>query len=160
MSSMDRMKVASSILSETMRKTSLAPYRFRHLQNTKSSSLMKQITRPQMYNSHYGRLLRSLLVIADSSSPVTTRTKSSLPSIPDVQSLTSLSREKIDKSWLPSSSKDSNTSWIKSLLDMSRRFLSNSSRNIFPIGVGSSMRFSGIQWVVRSTQESSQVFRM
>ena len=32
---------------------------------------MRQITRPTMYNSSYGRLLRSLLATVDSSSPVT-----------------------------------------------------------------------------------------
>ena len=73
MSSMDPMKDDSWILSETMRKTSLRPSRLQQLQNTKSSSLMRQITHPMMFNSSYGRLLRSLLATADSSSPVTTK---------------------------------------------------------------------------------------
>ena len=53
MSSMDPMKDGSWILSETMRKISLRPSRFHQLQNTKSSSLMRQITQPTMYNSSY-----------------------------------------------------------------------------------------------------------
>ena len=160
MSLTDLTRGDSWTLSGTMRRTSLRPYHFLRLQNTKSSSLMRLITQPQMYNSPYGLLLRNLLVTADSSSPVITRTRSSLPSIPGVQSSTLPSREKTDKNWPPSSSNDSNKSWIKSLLDMTQRFLSSSSRNIFPIGVGYSMRFNGIQWVARSTQESLPVFRM
>ena len=73
MSSTDPMKDDSLILSETMRRISLRPSRFHQLQNTKSSSLMKQITQPMMYNSSYGRLLRSFMVTADSSSPATTK---------------------------------------------------------------------------------------
>ena len=84
MSSTDPMKDDLWILSETMRKTSLRPSRLRQLQNTKSSSLMKQITHPMMYNSVYGRLLRSLLATADSSSPVTTKIKSLNPCTRDV----------------------------------------------------------------------------
>ena len=76
MSSMDPMKGDSWILSETMRKTSLRPYRLQQLLNTKSSSLMRQTTHPMMFNSYYGRLLRSLLGTAGSSLPVTTKIKS------------------------------------------------------------------------------------
>ena len=54
----------------------------RQLLNTKSSSLMRQITQPMTYNSSYGHLLRSLVATADSSSPATTKTKSSNPFIP------------------------------------------------------------------------------
>ena len=94
MSLTDPTRDDSWTLSGIMRRTSLRPYRFRQLLNTKSSSLMRQITRPQMYNSPYGHLLRNLLVIADSSSPATTKTKSSVPSTPDVQSSTSHSKER------------------------------------------------------------------
>ena len=55
---------------------------FKQLQNTKSSSLMRQITQPMMYNSSYGRLLRSLVTTADSSLPVTSKTKFSNHFIP------------------------------------------------------------------------------
>ena len=98
MSSMDPMKDDSWILSETMRKTSLRPSRLRQLQNTKSSSLMKQITHPMMYNSSYGRLLRSLLETADSSSPAITKTKSWNLSIPVAPSSSLESKEEIVKS--------------------------------------------------------------
>ena len=66
----------------------------KQLQDTKSSSLMKLITHPTMYNSAYGRLLRSLLVTADSSSPATTKTKSSNHFIPVAQWLSSELKEK------------------------------------------------------------------
>ena len=79
MSSMDPMRDVFSIRSETMRKISLRPSHFLQMQNTKSSLLTKLITRPMMYNSSYGRLLRSLLVTVDSSSPATTKTKSLNP---------------------------------------------------------------------------------
>jgi hypothetical protein len=79
MSSMDPMKDDSWILSETLRKTSLRPSHFLQLQNTKSSSLMRQITQPTMYNSSYGRLLRSLVATADSSLPAISKTKSFEP---------------------------------------------------------------------------------
>ena len=87
MSSMDPMKDDSLIPSETLRRTSLAPFRFHQLQNTKSSSLMRQITQPMMYNSSYGRLLRSLVVTADSSLPATSKTKSSNHSTPGARVL-------------------------------------------------------------------------
>ena len=55
---------------------------------------MRRITHPTMYNSAYGRLLRSLLVTADSSLPATTKTKSSNHFIPVAQWLNSESKEK------------------------------------------------------------------
>jgi hypothetical protein len=84
---MDPTKVDSLILSETLRRTSLRPSHFRQLLNTKSSLLTKQIIQPMMYNSFYGRLLRSLLTTADLSSPATTKTKLLNHSIPGVLSL-------------------------------------------------------------------------
>ena len=96
----------SLIPSEIMRRTLLRPYRFRLLQDTKSSSLMRQITQPQMYNSPYGRLLRSLLVTADSSSPATTKTKSFNRFIVGVPSSSSPLREKKDRELQPTSSKE------------------------------------------------------
>ena len=103
MSSMDPMREDSSSLSESMRRISLRPYRFKQVLNTKSLSLTKLTTQPQMFNSAYGLLLRNSLAIADSSSPATTKTKSYPPSTLDAQSLTSPSEEKTDKNWqLPS----------------------------------------------------------
>jgi len=121
MSSMDQMKEDSWILSETMRRISLRPSHFRQVLNTKSLSLTKLTTQPQMFNSAYGRLLRSSLAIADSSSPATTKTKSSNHSTADAQSLTSPSKEKKDKYLLETSSRDSKKSWIQKVLNMITR---------------------------------------
>ena len=121
MSSMDPMKDDSWILSETMRRTSLRPSRLQQLRNTKSSSLMRQITHPMMFNSSYGRLLRNLLATADSSSPVTTKIKSLNPCTRDVP-LSSLElKEKSDSPLPPSSSNDSKKSWIQKVLNMITR---------------------------------------
>ena len=121
MSSTDPMRDDSSILSERMRRISLRPSRFLQLQNTKSSSLMRQITPPMMYNSAYGRLLRSLLKTADSFSPATTRTKSLSPCTPDVQSSTLESRERNVKRLPRNSSNVSKKSWVQKVLNMITR---------------------------------------
>ena len=121
MSSMDPMRDVFWIRSETMRNLSLRPSRFLQMQNTKSSSLMKQTTHPTMYNSSYGRLLRSLLVTADSSSPVITKIKSLNPCTRDVPSSSLESKEKIDKPLPPSSSSDSKKSWMQKVLNMITR---------------------------------------
>jgi hypothetical protein len=89
MSSTDQMKDVFWIRSETMRKISLRPYHLHQIANTKLSSSMKQITHPMTYNSFFGRLLRSFLVTADSSSPVIIKTKSSNHFIPVAQWLNS-----------------------------------------------------------------------
>ena len=102
-------------------KTSLRPYRFKQLVDTKSSSLMKQITQPTMYNSSYGRLLRSLVAIAGLSSPVTTKTKLSNHSTPDVPSLSLESKEKNVKELPHHSSIESEPSWIRKVLNMITR---------------------------------------
>ena len=121
MSSMDPMRDDSSILSETMRRISLRPSRFRQLQNTKSSSLMRQITQRTTYNSSYGRLLRSLVATADSSSPATTKTKSSNPSTPVVQSSSSESKAETNLPSQHPSSNVSSKSWIQKALNMITR---------------------------------------
>merc|ERR1711991_573416 len=74
-----------------------------------------------MYNSSYGRLLRSSLAIADSSLPATTKTKSSNPFIPDVPLLSLESKEKKDKESQHPSSNVSNKSWIQRVLNMITR---------------------------------------
>ena len=121
MSSTDPMRDDSLIPSEIMRKTSLRPYHLRQILNTKSLSLTKLTTHPMMYNSSYGRLLRSSLAIADSSSPATTKTKSSNHFIPVAQWLNSELGEKTVKPLPPSSSKESKKSWIQKVLNMITR---------------------------------------
>ena len=122
MSSTDPMKDDSSIPSEILRRISLRPSRFLQLQNTKSSLLMKQITQPQMYNSVLGRLQRSLLETAGSSSPVTIKTKLFNPFTADVQSLTSPSKEKKNSYLLKTSSNVSKKSWIRKVLNMTKEY--------------------------------------
>ena len=125
MSSTDPTKVDSSILSEIMRKTSLRPSHFLQMLNTKSSSLTKQITQPMMYNSSCGLLLRNLVGIAGSSSPVTTKTKSLNLSTPDVlwSSLGSEERKKL--SWQDPFSSVFKTSWMRKASAMIRKSLQN-----------------------------------
>ena len=89
--------------------------------NTKSSSLMRQITQPMMYNSSYGRLLRSLVATAGLSSPATIKTKSSNPSTPDVQWSSSQSPQASVQRWHPSSLDASNKSWMQRVLNMITR---------------------------------------
>ena len=121
MSSMDPMRDVFSIRSETMRKISLRPSHFLQMQNTKSSLLTKLITRPMMYNSSYGRLLRSLLVTADPSSPAITKIKSLNLSTPDVQWSNSELREKKDRELQHNSSNVSKKSWVQKVLNMITR---------------------------------------
>jgi len=125
MSLMDPTKVDSLILSETMRRILLRPYRFRQLLNTKSSSLMRQITRPMMFNSSYGRLLRNLVVIADSSSPATTKTKSSNLFTQDVQSLISPQLPRTNQNLPQVSSTVSGLYLRQKVLNMIQKFLLN-----------------------------------
>ena len=92
MSSTDPTKGVSWILYETKQKTLLRPSHLRDLLNTKSSSSMRLITQETTYNSFCGRILRHFIATADSSSPATTRTKSSNLFTLDVQSSTSQSK--------------------------------------------------------------------
>ncbi len=160
MSSMDPMRDVSSILSEILQKISLRPYHFKQLANTKSSSSMKPITQQTMYNSYLGRLRRSFLETADSSLPAILKTKLSNPSIPVVPSLNFQLEESKNLSLPRNSSNEYRPSWIRRVLNMSRKFLSNSLTNIFQIGGGSSTNVKGIQQEDKSTQESSRIFRM
>ena len=160
MSSMDPMKDVFLIRSEILQKISLRPYHFKQLANTKSSSSMKLITQQTTYNSYLGRLQRSFLATADSYSPATSRTKSLNPSIPVVPSLSFPLEESKNLSLPRNSSNEYRPSWIRRILDMSRKFLSNSLTNIFPIGGGSSTNAKGTQRGDKSTQESSPIFRM
>ena len=132
MSSMDPMRDVFSIRSETMRNLSLRPSRFLQMQNTKSSSLMRQITRPMMYNSSYGRLLRSLLVTVDSSSPAITKTKSLNLSIPVVPSLNLESVENKSNSLPHNFSSDSKKFWDLSTLNTTTKPLVELINKHFP----------------------------
>ncbi len=147
MSSMGPMKDDSWILSETMRRTSLRPYRFKQLQNTKSSSLMKQITHPMMYNSAYGRLLRSLLKTADSSSPATTRTKSSNHFIPVAQWLSSELKEKNEQQLPTVSSLDFEKYSKEKEYNTNQKYLLSSSASTSPTGDESSTSVSDTPWL-------------
>src|SRR6056300_1654826 len=89
--------------------------------NTRSSSLTKLTTRPMMYNSSYGRLLRSLLATVDSSSLVTTRTRFSSLSIPVAPSWTSPLKEKSASPLPRNSSSDSKKSWLQKVLNLITR---------------------------------------
>ena len=133
MSSTDPMRDDSLILSETMRRISLRPYRLRQILNTKSSSLTKQITQPQMYNLPYGRLLRSLLATVDSSSPATTKTKSLNHSIQDAPSLTFLSKEEKELLLHQNSLRESRKSFVKKKLSLIPRLLQKLSKTISQI---------------------------
>ena len=144
MSSMDPMRDDSWILSETMRRISLRPYRFKQLQNTKSSSLMKQITRPMMYNSAYGHLLRSLLATADLSSPVTTKTKSSNHFIPVVQWLNSELKEKKEQQLPTVSSLDFEKYSTGKEYNTNQKYWLNSSVSTSQTGAESSTNAKGM----------------
>ena len=121
MSSTDPMKDDSSIPSEILRRISLRPSRFLQLQNTKSSSLMRQITQPTMYNSSYGRLLRSLVQTADSSSPAITKIDWSSHFTPGARVLTFLPTVKTDQDSQHNSSQGSKRSWVQKVLNMITR---------------------------------------
>ena len=159
MSSMDPMRDVFSIRSETMRNLSLRPSRFLQMQNTKSSLLMRQITRPMMYNSSYGRLLRSLLVTADSSSPATTKTKSLNLSIPVVLSLNLESVENKNNSLPHNFSSDSKKFWDLSTLNMTTKLSSNSSTNTSQIGEESLTNAKDTPFLGRLIRAFSQRFR-
>ena len=88
MSSMDPMRDVFLIRSEILQKISLRPSHFKQLADTKSSSSMRQITQQTTYNSYLGRLQRSFLATADSSSPAISKTKLSNHSTPDAPVLT------------------------------------------------------------------------
>ena len=132
MSSMDPMKGDSLIPSETMRRTSLQPFRLHQLQNTKSSSLMRQITQPTTFNSSYGRLLRSLVATADSSSPATIKTKLLNLFTPAAPSSSLESKERNDKKLQHLSSNVSKLSWMKKVLNMNNKVLVELINKHFP----------------------------
>ena len=149
MSSTDPMKDDSLIRSEIMQKISLRPYHFRQLLNTKSSSSMRTITQQTTYNSYLGRLLRSFMATADSSSPATTKTKSSNHFIPVAQWLSSELEENKNLQSQPSSSNDSKTSSTPKELSMTTKSLSNSSTNTSQTGAVSSTSANDTLWVVK-----------
>ena len=101
---------------------SLRPSHYLHLtQSTKSSLLTKATTQPTMYNSSYGQILRRFITTVDSSSPVTTKTRSSNPSTVDAPVLIFPSLVNKNQQSLQSSSDASNKSWIQKVLNMITR---------------------------------------
>ena len=91
------------------------------LLNTKSSSLMKQITQGTMYSSSYGQILRHFITTADSSSPATTKTKSSNHFTPDVPSLILPQPQRTDHESQHPSSNVSSKSWMQKVLNLITR---------------------------------------
>ena len=125
MSLTDPTRDVSWILYETRQRTLLRPFRFKELIDTKSSLSMKLITQATTYNSCYGRILRHFIATADSSSPATTRIKSSNPSIPGVLWLTSHSKENKKLSWQDPSSSVYKTSWMQRASNTIKKSLQN-----------------------------------
>ena len=160
MSSMDPMKGGSWILSEIMRRTLLRPFRLRQLLNTKSSSSMRQITHPMMYNSYLGHLLRNLPVTVDSSSPAITRTKFLNPSIPVVPSLNLASKVKTDSQSLPTFLNGFGKFSTQKEWSTKTKYSLNSSTNTSQIGDVSSMKSNDTRWVVRLIRGFLQRFPM
>ena len=159
MSSMDPMKGGSWILSETMRRTSLRPSRLRQLLNTKSSSLMRQITQPTMYNSSYGHLLRNLVATADLSSLVTTKTKLSNPSIPVAPLWSFPLQESKNQELQQSFSQDFSLSSPTKESSSTTKFSLNSSTSTSQTGEESSMSVRGTRWVGRLIRASLRRLR-
>ena len=121
MSSMDPMKDDFWTRYGTKQRTLLRPSHFKRLLNTKSSSLMRQITQGTMYNSSYGQILRHFITTADSSSPATTKTKSLNHFTPDVPSLILQQPQKIVQRSQHPSSNVSNKSLLQRVLNLITR---------------------------------------
>ena len=144
MSLTDPTKDVSWILYGTRQKTLLRPSHLRDLLNIKSSSSMKLITRATTFNSYYGRILRHFITTADSSSPVTTRTKSLNLFTLDVLSSTSPSRGSKSNNLQEVSSNDSKRSWIKKKLSTIKKSLLNLYPSTSPISGVFSTNVKGI----------------
>ena len=134
MSSMDPMKVDSWTLYGIKQSHLLRPHHFSRMLNTRSSLLMRLITQPTMYNSYYGRTLRRFITTVDSSSHVTTKTRSSNRYTADVVSWTSHSQVKKNKVSLLSSSRDSIKFLLPRMWRQIKRLLRRLFRSIYPIG--------------------------
>ena len=150
---MDPTKGVSWILYGTKQRTSLRPSHLRDLLNTKSSLWMKVTTRPQMYNSFYGQILRHFITTADSFSPATTKTKSSNLFIPDVPSLISPSRANKRRSWQDPFSSAYKTSWMRKGSSMIKKFLLKLSPSTSQIFEESSTNVKGMQQEEKLTQQ-------
>ena len=122
---MDPMRDVFLIRSEILQKISLRPYHFKQLADTKSSSSMRLITQQTTYNSYLGRLQRSFLVTADSSSPVISKIKSSSHSTADAPVLTFQPIPKANPNLPPPSSNESKISWLQKVLNMITKYWSN-----------------------------------
>ena len=131
MSSMDPMRDVFSIRSETMKNFIFDRHIFVNCKHKVIIIDESDNTTPDV-QLIYGRLLRSLLATADLSSPVTIKTKSYLPSILDVPSSTSPSKEKTELNSQVSSSKDSNRSWIKKYIGYDPKVLAGTHQQTLP----------------------------
>ena len=122
---MDQMKEDFLIRLETMPRILPQQYPFHQMPNIKSLSSTRQTTPRQMYSYCLGHRLRSFQVIADSSSPVIIRIKSSNRSIPGVlwSSLAYVGSK--NKRLRLLSSPDLTISWTKRGVKLIRRSLRN-----------------------------------
>ena len=125
MSLMDLMREDFSTQYGTRQRTLLRPFHFKQLANTKLSLLTSAITQGTMYNSSYGQILRHFMVTVGSSSPVTTKTKSSNHFTPDVPLSSLVLSPRTDQKLQQSSLKGSKRSWIKNKLSQMIRFSFN-----------------------------------
>ena len=83
------------------------------------------ITQQTTYNSYLGRLLRSFMATADSSSPATSKTKSLNHSTADAPVLIFQPIPKVNPNSQQPSSSASKRSWARKVLNMIKRSLSN-----------------------------------
>ena len=130
---MDPMKDDFWTQYEIKQRTLLRPFRFKEMVNQKSSLLTKLTTQPMMFNSSLGRILRRFIATADSSSPATTRTKSSNRSTVDVPSLTLLSKAEKERLLHQNSLRESRISSVKNRLSLIPRLLRKLSKTISQI---------------------------
>ena len=134
MSSMDPMRGGFLIRYATKLKTSLQQSHFKQTVSTKSSLLMKQITRATMSSSFLGQTLKRFTTTVDSSSPAITRTKSLNLSTADVQWSISELEERKSKKLQEDSLLGSKRSLIKKKLSTIKESLLNSFTSIFLTG--------------------------
>ena len=102
----------------------------------------------------YGRLLRSLLKTADSSSPATTKTKSSNHFIPVAQWLSSELKEKNEQQLPTVSSLDFEKYSKEKEYNTNQKYLLSSSASTSPTGDESSTSVSDTPWLERLIRES------
>ena len=134
MSSTDPMNEDSSIPLEITQRTSPQQYPYPLMPNIRSSSSTRQTTPHQMYNCCLGHPLRNFQVIADSSSPVIIKIKSSNRSIPGVLWSNLAYVGKKNRRLRLLSSPDLTLSWTKRGAVLTRKSWQNSSISISQTG--------------------------